>query len=362
MWHIGYGIEKVIVRLGLLGVGFMGQVVHLDNYVRVPDCEVRAICDVRPKLLEAVASKYKIPTIYRDYREMLEDPDLDGIVCCQPPENTYPFARDVLSQGKHLLTQSPMATCLEDARELVRIAEDRGLVYGVGCMKRFDMGVERARGELARVFETADLGALLRADACCLGGDWMNEIRPSIEFPDEPPPQPHAPHYPDFLEEEWKPSFLEYLKIYSHNLNLIRYLLPDGKLECMNAVVSKHRNVLSHTTSLRFEDVPVCLRGTSSYAHEWQEETCFIFEKGRITVHTPTPLRMQASAEVKIYTSDGYSGEHIELHSPRLWAFMLQAAGFAGAVAGISSFRSPAGECMEDVALVEDIFRKAKFL
>ncbi|MFH1999402.1 MAG: Gfo/Idh/MocA family oxidoreductase [Planctomycetota bacterium] len=352
----------VIVNIGFIGMGFMGQVVHLDNYVRVPECEVRAICDVRPRLLDAVAAKYKIEKVYLDYKEMLADEELDAIVCCQPPSNTYPIARDVLLAGKHLLTQSPMATCLDDARELVALAEERNLVYGVGNMKRYDMGVEKARIELLKIFESGDMGPLLRVDAHCFGGDWINEIRPPIDFPDEPPPHPTPPHYPDFLDSDKREAYLEYLRIYSHNINLLRYFMPAGDLEVMESLISYRRGILSHNTSFTIGKVPVSLRGTATMAHEWQEETSFLFEKGRVTIQTPSPLRMQAAAAVEIYKSDGHAGTLRILHTPRLWAFMLQAAGFSGALAGIGEFRAPGGECLADIAHVEEVFRKAKFI
>jgi len=341
----------------------MGQLVHLDNYVRVPDCEVKAICDIRPKLLDAVAAKYRVPNAYCDDKEMLGDPGIAGIVCCQPATNTQRLAKEVLIHGKHLLTQSPIATNSEDARELVEMAEEKGLVYGVGCMKRYDIGVEKARTELIRCYETEQLGALLRVDANCFGGDWQNEIRPPIDFPDEPTPEYPEPHYPDFLEDNKKAAYMEYLSIYTHNINLLRYLLPASEqLKFSNALISTNQGILSHTTCFLCGDVPVCLQGTSTKAHEWLEETTFIFEKGHIKIKTPPPLRMQASAEVEVYASDGFSGERCTFHSPRLWAFMLQAAGFAGAAAGISEFRALGKDCINDLILVEEIFKKAVFI
>jgi predicted dehydrogenase len=343
-------------------MGFMGQVAHLDNYVRVPECEVKAICDIRPKLLDAVAAKYRIPKVYNDYHDLLEDEDIDAIICSQPPVNTYALAREVLISGKHLLTQSPMATNLEDAKELVALADEHDLIYGIGCMKRYDMGVNRAREELLKVFESGEMGILLRVDAHCFGGDWTNEIRPPIDFPEEPPPAHPEPRCPEFLDSDWCPAFMEYLRIYSHNINLIRYFMPAGDLQVESALISYRKEILSHNTSFTIGNVPVSLRGTASLAHEWQEETRFTFEKGSITVRTPTPLRMQASATVEIYKNDGHVGEKNSLHTPRLWSFMLQAAGFAGTLAGIGTFRSPAEDCLADLAHVESVFRNARFV
>ena len=48
------------VRVGFAGVGFMGQVAHLRNYVRNPECEVVALAEPRPELARRVAAKYGI--------------------------------------------------------------------------------------------------------------------------------------------------------------------------------------------------------------------------------------------------------------------------------------------------------------
>lgn len=354
--------ESVIIKLGIIGVGYMGQVAHLDNYVRTPECEVIALCDVRPRLLKAVAAKYRIPKVYSNHHEMLQDEELDAVVCCQQATNTYGLCKDVLTHGKHLITQTPMATCLKDATELVELAESRSLLYGVGHMKRFDIGIENGRSELNRLYSTEELGLLLRVDAHCFGGDWTNEIRPPIEFADEQRPTPPDPRYPDFLGEELMPPFMEYLRVYSHDINLIRYLAPPGKLRFVHAILSNRGGVVSHTTNFRLGDIPVSLRGTASKAHAWQEGIVFIFEKGRVTFKTPTPLRMQDSSEIEIYTSNGLSGKSHTLHSPRLWAFMLQAAGFTGAVAGVGTFRAPGRDCLMDMALIEEVFKKGLML
>jgi len=359
---ITFGTGTLIVKVGFIGIGFMGQVAHLDNYIRTPECEVTALCDVRPRLLKSVAAKYRIPRTYTSLDKLLDDPELDAVICCQHPSNTFNLAHKVLSKGKHLLTGNPMSTRLEDAAKLVKLAQENEIVYGVSCLKRYDIGVDAARTELNRIMETGEMGALLRVDAHCFGGDWINEIRPPIDFPDEPPPEHPQTSYPDFVKYDAKPAFMEYLTVYIHNINLIRYLLPQSELRFVHALISNRNQTVSHTTSFGADGVPVCLRGTSSNAHEWQEETAFTFEKGRLTLKTPPPLRMQASAVVEIYRSDGHAGKTHTLHSPRLWSLMLQAAGFTGAAAGIGGFRAPGEDCIEDIALVEEIFKKGKLL
>ena len=72
------------VRIGFVGVGFMGQAAHLSNYANLPDAEVVAIAEVLPELAKKVAAKYGIPKVYSSHDEMLSKEKLDGVVASQP--------------------------------------------------------------------------------------------------------------------------------------------------------------------------------------------------------------------------------------------------------------------------------------
>ena len=83
-------MEKV--RIGFVGVGAMGQMAHLRNYVTLEDCEVVAIAELRPKTRELVARRYGVAKTYADHREMLATEELDGVVASQPFARSYRMA------------------------------------------------------------------------------------------------------------------------------------------------------------------------------------------------------------------------------------------------------------------------------
>lgn len=62
---------------------------------------------------------------------------------------------------------------LDEAQELMALAREKGLLYAVGFMKRYDTGVELARQLLNEVRASDELGPLLSVDAQCDGGDWL---------------------------------------------------------------------------------------------------------------------------------------------------------------------------------------------
>jgi predicted dehydrogenase len=59
------------LKIGFVGVGNMGQCAHLRNYATLPDCEVVAIAELRPKLRERDAVKYCFPRTYASHEEKL---------------------------------------------------------------------------------------------------------------------------------------------------------------------------------------------------------------------------------------------------------------------------------------------------
>ena len=64
------------LKLGWVGSGFIGQVAHLANYAELPDVDIVALAELRPKLGALACRKYGIQRYYSDHRELLDDPDI----------------------------------------------------------------------------------------------------------------------------------------------------------------------------------------------------------------------------------------------------------------------------------------------
>ena len=97
------------IKIGFVGVGGMGQCAHLKNYVTVPECEVVAISEPRPKLREAVARKYNIPRTYVTGEEMIEKEKLDGIVASQMFDRHAKIVPPLYKAGIPIFTEKPIA-------------------------------------------------------------------------------------------------------------------------------------------------------------------------------------------------------------------------------------------------------------
>ena len=108
------------VRLGIVGCGNICQL-NAPGYLEHPRCEVVALCDSEWARAELRARQWGItPRIYKDYRELLDDPAVDAVELLTP---TYLHAEQIiaaLAAGKHVSCQKPIAISVAEAD---RVAE-----------------------------------------------------------------------------------------------------------------------------------------------------------------------------------------------------------------------------------------------
>ena len=75
--------QKTKARLAVIGVGVMGSSHVRDIATRIANTELVAVCDIIPERADQYASQYEVPAFY-DYKKMLDEIDLDGILIATP--------------------------------------------------------------------------------------------------------------------------------------------------------------------------------------------------------------------------------------------------------------------------------------
>jgi len=78
-------------------------------------------------LPRSVFPRRLFPTIASHYGEILRDSAIEAVHICTPNAQHFPMAKDALSAGKHVLCEKPLATSVEEAKELVSLAKKLGL-------------------------------------------------------------------------------------------------------------------------------------------------------------------------------------------------------------------------------------------
>jgi UDP-N-acetylglucosamine 3-dehydrogenase len=130
-------VETVPLVVGVAGVGNWG-VEHLRAWQSLPAVEVAAVCDRDPHRLGAVQEKYKVARGYTGVGEMLRDVRLDAASIVTREEDRLEIASAFLGSGVHVLVEKPLALNLDDAAQMLRRAENAGLVLMPGHVLRFD--------------------------------------------------------------------------------------------------------------------------------------------------------------------------------------------------------------------------------
>lgn len=348
--------EARTIKLGMVGCGMMGQFAHLRNYVALDGCEVVALAELRPRLRERVAERYGIPRVYPSHRELLGDPEVEAVCAILPPHLTGPLGIDVLAAGKHLVTEKPMASSVEEAEDMVRLAREHGVHHQVGFMKAYDEGVELARGLIADWRDSGDFGDFTFVRAHCFCGGWTHNFGQDVLRTDEPvPPTDLTLRPPAWMTPDEVRELGAFTNVYSHNLNLVRVLFGESP-----TLVSAHRGPKGcYVVVLDFDGVTVCLELGHLTRNRWDEETKAYFRHGWIELLTPSPLEVNAPATVNVYRArDAHSVTH---HMPHwTWAFRRAAEAFIHSLQTDAEPRTSGRFCLGGVRLVEDIFRRLR--
>ncbi len=114
-------------RVGLIGLGFGSEFIPI--YQAHPNAEVTAICQRTRSKLDEVGDRFGIATRYTDFREVLTDPEVDFVHINSPIPDHAPQAIAALKAGKHVMCTVPMATTLDEAKEIVGLVRETGLKY-----------------------------------------------------------------------------------------------------------------------------------------------------------------------------------------------------------------------------------------
>jgi predicted dehydrogenase len=129
------------VRAGVVGVGALGQH-HARVWADLPGAELAGVYDVDGKRAEEVAQRHGCP-VFRHLREML--PEAAAFSVAVPTIDHHRVCRVLIEAGKHVLVEKPMTTTVEDANDLIRAADERGVVLQVGHIERFNPAVQQLR-------------------------------------------------------------------------------------------------------------------------------------------------------------------------------------------------------------------------
>lgn len=124
--------DKRRARIAIVGAGWWSTQAHLPSLKQYPDAEVVAIADLNQEKLRAAGDAYGIQCRYTDFRQMLDEEKLDGVVVATNHATHYEVAKEVLARKLGLMLEKPMVLHAREARELKRLADESGVPLVIG--------------------------------------------------------------------------------------------------------------------------------------------------------------------------------------------------------------------------------------
>ena len=344
------------IHLGYVGCGFMAQKVHLPNFLATPGCQVVALAEVRQDLGRTVQVRLGIPRLYADHTALLADPELDAIAVSGGFMAQGEIARDALLAGKDVFMEKPMAISVAQADRILAAARQSGKRLMVGYMKRHDAGNELAKAEIGRLRAGGELGRATFARSHDFAGDWINGLDTPMDRTDEPmPDMPVAG--PEWLPPQFVQPYVNYINEYTHNVNLLRWLLDAGDNVTVRAV-DLDDDCYTGVVVFGMAGVRATLETGDISHYRYDDHTQVYFQHGWVRLGMPPLLLKQVPAEVEIYRAGEEQSFTRRVPQPAWsWSYKREAERFVHCLRTGEPFRSPGEDTRTDVRLFEDIFR-----
>ena len=267
------------IRLGFIGIGNRGSEL-LGLFMRQPNCEIAALCDIYEPYLQRDRSKVsqrwvdslgsKVPKmgepfpvepkLFTDFRNLLEDKSIDA-VCIATPDHWHAIQTiEAIKAGKDVYVEKPLTNTLAEGRKMVQAQAASKQVVAVGINRRGNIAYQKLITEV----HGGKLGQIIRGR-----GTYASNLSPNgigKMKPEDPPP--------DFNWDMWlgprafrpyqyniAPYFFRWWNDYSsqlgnwgvHHMDAMRWLMG----ETAPLYISAHggRYVLDHDATINDTDV-----------------------------------------------------------------------------------------------------------
>lgn len=123
-----------MLKIGVFGVGHLGKF-HLNNWKEIADTELVGFYDPDDDTAKEVSEKYQLPR-FLDADELIGACDAIDIVA--PTNFHFELCEKAIRKSKHIFVEKPLANTMDEARQLVKLAQESNIKLQVGHVERFN--------------------------------------------------------------------------------------------------------------------------------------------------------------------------------------------------------------------------------
>jgi predicted dehydrogenase len=140
----------------VIGCGYWGPNL-IRNFINLSDADVKLCSDLKEDRLAHMKQLYPSLETTTNYKDIIDDKDIDAVVIATPVSTHYEIAREALEAGKHVFCEKPLTQLVDQGYKLIDFAEKNDRVLMVGHTFVFTAAVNKVKdlinsGELGDIF------------------------------------------------------------------------------------------------------------------------------------------------------------------------------------------------------------------
>ena len=271
-------MEKKL-KVGVIGAGRIGKI-HASNIVKnFANVEVKAVADIYADNLMEWAAGLGIQHIYTDYKQIIEDKEIDAVIICSSTDTHSQITIEAAQAGKHIFCEKPIDYDIERIRQALNAVEQAGVKFQVGFNRRFDHNFKKVR----ELILNGSIGEV--------------QIVKVISRDPAPPPAEYV-----------KVSGGMFLDMTIHDFDMVRFLTGSEVTEVytnaavlVDKAIGEAGDVDTALISLKFASGAIGMIDNSRQAvYGYDQRVEILGSKGGITVTNDTPTNVIVSTESSV--------------------------------------------------------------
>lgn len=157
-------------KIAVIGCGVWGRNIVRNFYnLGVLD----TVCDIDEENLAKVSQDYENVKTVKDFKEVLNNPEITGVAVVTPSHMHYSIVKEMLLAGKHVYVEKPLSTVAQEAKDLTDLANAQELILMVGHLLLYHPAVTR----LKMLIEEGALGEIVYAQSDRLNVNYFKNDR-----------------------------------------------------------------------------------------------------------------------------------------------------------------------------------------
>ena len=166
--------KNIPLRVGIVGAGANTKLRHIHGLKAIKGVEIVSVCNRSLESGERVAKEFGISEVYKNWRELVADKDIDAVVIGTWPYMHCPITVAALEAGKHVMCEARMAGTAKEAHRMLDAAKSRPHLVAQVVPSPFTLRVDTT---VKRLLAEGFIGKVLVVEVR-VGGAFLDDDAP----------------------------------------------------------------------------------------------------------------------------------------------------------------------------------------